>query len=1211
MGDDSPQQGKKVPVLYIAPWIDYGGTDKNTIDWFRSLDRERFAASLITTQPSENRRLREIDGFVEETWVLPDLMPAEDMPAFILDFIVSRGIEVVHLMNSRLGFDLLPDITCLPQAPGIVVQLHVEEADRSGYVRYVTTRYGNLVDRFSVTSHHLAAAVQDYGIPADRIKVVYIGVDAEEEFDPARVEPVEGLAEDRFHILFPARIVPQKDPLLMVEVAAALRDRGVRFQIHVLGEGELEDVVRARVGELDLGEEVLIHPPTATPQRWYAACDAVLLTSEFEGVPAVVYEAMAMGLPVVASALPGNVELLGESYDGLIQPRDSVDAYVDVLAKLAGDRTYKESHGRELRERARKRFTLRQMAAGHEELYEEARCRHEDEKGGGDEAPPAEPLRFRDRSLFGEELVSILVPHYNQARFLGDCIDAIWEQTYPRVEVVVVDDCSTEADAGAVLDELERQEDVTVVRLERNGGPSRARNIGLEHCSGRYVLPVDADNVLLPDAVENLVEQLRTAGEEVGFIYPNLQFFGNREDYFEPPEYNLYTLLNGNFCDTCSLIDRDVFDAGLRYREEIVLGHEDWEFVLRLAAHGVRGEAAHSPTLRYRKWGFNRSDAVDHAPTPFDEVLEEISPFVGEEERIKSEESPALSLAALRPLAGGAGRERLAERLAAQSCKDVELIAPCEGRWPARAAVPPLRRLPTGVAPDPLAALRRARGVMRGRFAAVSDDPEVGVLADPAFVEKVLRRFAVTGEHPDAIAFTDLGEASRFDFRALSAAELGAGPRAHTVVWATACEERLPWGMHLDPAQPAHSIVRLLSGAGARIEWRHAPVAGELADPAADPSWSEAGPLGDPAEAASAVIALLPGRERYTVPRWEHTLTWVPPLTTVLVRYKHRLTEHRVVTNSPAPFGYAPEHYLGALRTTAFEGTERLLRVGEDFVTEARGSWQPPPPDGKELGYLEQAPLPQFNCLGLAVHRATGQRVLVSMPDDPLLDEVDLIEALGFVEPFPIKPAYEEQQPLPLGLVGLLKSVDHGSRRHRYEIGSVPGGELVGELGALAESELQGSIGAWIVDGFLVTDRHAPAAARSTAARATRWVLEPAAWQGLASGQARAKTALRRSSIAATKLLKAPPPPPQPAGRPAGWLFEADQPGLSPLYASYHPVTGDQLLTRTPQDGPQMGYEGTLLLGYVRLAAPVTGDLDQRAFPVPWARRFGAVPRFG
>ena len=68
-------------------------------------------------------------------------------------------------MNSRLGFDLLPDLRSLEHRPRIVVQLHVEEHTKDGYVRYVTTRYGNLVDAFSVTSHQLARAVRRTAFP--------------------------------------------------------------------------------------------------------------------------------------------------------------------------------------------------------------------------------------------------------------------------------------------------------------------------------------------------------------------------------------------------------------------------------------------------------------------------------------------------------------------------------------------------------------------------------------------------------------------------------------------------------------------------------------------------------------------------------------------------------------------------------------------------------------------------------------------------------------------------------------------------------------------------------------------------------------------------------------------------------------------------------------------------------------------------------------
>src|SRR5664279_772826 len=151
-----PAAAERIRVVYLAPWVDIGGSDKGTIDWFRFLDRDRFRASLITTQPSENRRLAEVAPYAEEIWDLPNLMPGNEFARFIFTFIHTRGVQLVHIMNSRLGFELLPDLVQLASRPRIVVQLHVEEEDRLGYVRYVTTRYGNLVDAFSVSSQTLS-----------------------------------------------------------------------------------------------------------------------------------------------------------------------------------------------------------------------------------------------------------------------------------------------------------------------------------------------------------------------------------------------------------------------------------------------------------------------------------------------------------------------------------------------------------------------------------------------------------------------------------------------------------------------------------------------------------------------------------------------------------------------------------------------------------------------------------------------------------------------------------------------------------------------------------------------------------------------------------------------------------------------------------------------------------------------------------------------
>lgn len=327
------------------------------------------------------------------------------------------------------------------------------------------------------------------------------------------------------------------------------------------------------------------------------------------------------------------------------------------------------------------------------------------------------------------------------------------------------------------------------------------------------------------------------------------------------------------------------------------------------------------------------------------------------------------------------------------------------------------------------------------------------------------------------------------------------------------------------------------------------------------------------------------------------------------IRYRARDGELWLVSDEQAPDGFEPEHVLGCLRSTAFQGTAKLIRAegtyraisGEEEVSK----------EAIEIGYVELAPLPGMDPLALAVHRATGQHLLVCPADDPLLAEVDLIEHLGFLDPTPLKPREIPTAHRPLGLVGLVKALDYSARRHRYGIGTLPAGDPAAELGGLAESALQGSIPAGIVDGYLVTDRHRPPAVRPSFRDAARWVAAPVAWRGLATGRARAKVVARRFRIAAARLLRPVQRGSMPMGQPAGWLFDRARPGLEALFAAYHPVTGDQLLVRHAESAAQLGYRDPELLGYLRQEATLLEGLGEQPLPIPWARRFGHVPRPG
>jgi glycosyltransferase involved in cell wall biosynthesis len=247
----------------------------------------------------------------------------------------------------------------------------VEEDTRGGYVRYVTTRYGNLVDAFSLTSKHLAQTViSEYDVSPSKCHVIYTGVDSATEFSPEHVTPVDGLDPGLVHILYIGRLIRQKDPHLMVQVADRLKRRVDGFQIHVVGYGPMEQETRDAVWQRGLDDVVVFHEPTDAPAPWYAACDLVLLTSVFEGIPYVLFEALSMQVPMVAPELPGTAEIMDESCGRLIAPRDDVDAYVHALAELVRNPGIRARLGEAGRRRMTEEYTLERMAREHEQLYE-------------------------------------------------------------------------------------------------------------------------------------------------------------------------------------------------------------------------------------------------------------------------------------------------------------------------------------------------------------------------------------------------------------------------------------------------------------------------------------------------------------------------------------------------------------------------------------------------------------------------------------------------------------------------------------------------------------------------------------------------------------------------------------------------------------------------------------------------------------------------
>jgi glycosyltransferase involved in cell wall biosynthesis len=1203
----------RTPILYIAPWVDLGGADRGTIDWFKHIDRDRWAPSLITTTPSANRWLHHVEPYAEEIWDLPDLMPGAAFPEFILGFIESRGIRVVHIMNSRIAFDLLPDMTCLPEPPAVVVQMHGEEPNGWGYVRYVTRRYANLIDAFSVVSENLKQTIVDYEIPPSRIEAIYLGVDGEQEFDPARAEPLE-LDGGVNRILWPGRLVRDKDPMLTLEVIARAKELGGEFVLDIVGDGHLKEPVRARAEELGIAELIRWHPSSQEMSRWYRSADLVLMTSLFEGVPLVIYEALAMGVPVVAPALPGNRELMDADSGVLVEPRDDVDGYAEAIVSLLGDEERRRKIGERSRERLLADFSLAEMGRRHDELYERllsertasSRWRNEELLGEPEperrapSAPSPPPLRLR-RDPPPERTVGVIIPCYRHGIFLDACIASVKAQTHSPASIVVVDDASGDAETVEVLARLDDDPEVTVLRQAKNAGPSAARNRALEQLDTSYFLPIDADDELLPDALERMLAQLEAAPGEVGFVYPNWRHIGNQFDEVEVPAYNAWLLMQQNYCGTPALFDRRLFDGtGISYPEEIVVGHEDWDLILELTERGVHGVPADGPTFLYRKQGFSRVSAVDYGPGSFHKTIERRHPHLYlNRDAIKGDWAPALSVVLLDEDEGSWGPNDLAP-LAHQTCRDFEVVA--------RTALGEGVRPVGDVGDSPIAWLQGGIDAARGRWILLLPRAVAAVLKPSSFVEQLIHAFAANRE-VSAVVLADAPGISRQVLSQLDDRErLLARPAAVAF-------ERPRWGRvpEIRLAVEDSPLADLAVGLQAMgpVQWRLATVAGGgepwLGYPADRPQGSELD-LNLPRSKPGSEIAmrhmlahqapLLPELTPGTVRRWDPEEPWTPPQTHLLCRHLDPKTGLRAVNvERRSPPGYEFERILCCARLFPAPGAQRLVHADHSFkLTDEQAELA----EGEyELGYVEEQPLPMLEALELRRVPGNGQEILVCGAEDPLTYDSERIAILGWTEAHPILPRAEDiLHTGPWAVDSLRRQVDRGSWRHSYRVDSsdeAPDGEPVGSL--------QRHAGPGLValrlrpDGRLSSELCTPGRASRDPRKVGRWLAEPLVFGRDVAARVKGTQARLRHLALRARTRR----PIDEDGVILGYLRRQNGPGSSTLYSTVHPVTGDQLVTRFPQRAVELGYVLDGVLGSI--LDPSEGDAKTApSRDLPWGR---------
>lgn len=209
------------------------------------------------------------------------------------------------------------------------------------------------------------------------------------------------------------------------------------------------------------------------------------------------------------------------------------------------------------------------------------------------------------------DLVSIIIPCYNKAQYLAETLKSVQNQTYCNLEIIVVDDGSTD-NTKQIVSQWQQRLPFFHYLWQENQGPSVARNNGIRFATGTYIVCLDADDLIHPQYVERCANYL-TTHPNVKLVYTRAQLFGERNEEWILPNYDFTTLLWENMINCAAMYRKVDFNRTVGYNTNMINGLEDWDFWLTFLSPTDQVIQLEEPLLSVRLLRDSRtSDADSH-----------------------------------------------------------------------------------------------------------------------------------------------------------------------------------------------------------------------------------------------------------------------------------------------------------------------------------------------------------------------------------------------------------------------------------------------------------------------------------------------------------------------------------------------------------------------------------------------------------------------
>ena len=326
-------------LVVVLQDLEFGGTQRYALNLLRHIDRNLFDPELWVLRGGEDMAIFCQQAGVKTIWFSKkrDVTPVT-LYRFFLYLAKNRPTYLYSLT-------VVPNIWarifgCLLRVPVII----------SSYRNLIAKQYESLL--WPLSTHIICNTeaiqlklIETHNVKSSRISVVANGVDTD-FFSPDYAKQ-----SSQPTVIYAGRLVPQKDPQTLLESFKIIQQKIPEAQLIVIGNGSLRPDLELFIKQHALEKKISLIPGTADIKKHMQSAQVFLLASRYEGSPNILIEAMACGLPVVATRTSGIPELIEHGVNGyMVSPGDSTDL-AELTIKLLRENRLREEMGKEARNR--------------------------------------------------------------------------------------------------------------------------------------------------------------------------------------------------------------------------------------------------------------------------------------------------------------------------------------------------------------------------------------------------------------------------------------------------------------------------------------------------------------------------------------------------------------------------------------------------------------------------------------------------------------------------------------------------------------------------------------------------------------------------------------------------------------------------------------------------------------------------------------------